>query len=143
MGQLRLRRQSGQRQVVLFRVRQASYDQHFLRRFGGVRGYSQRSKCVAPQSSVATSWPFVLIHPDHSHKYLSFAIFDSNLRISARARKARTLTRGMDQPVSSEISLTVRSSISSRVRISRAGGESCSKILVTSARAASAFSSVP
>ena len=68
------------------------------------------------------------------------AIFATIFRISARARNARTFTSGTDQPVSSAISFTERSSISSNVMTSRAGGESFSSTRSMSNFAASACS---
>ena len=65
---------------------------------------------------------------------------DKNRRISARARKARTLTSGPDQPVIAEISFTDRSSISSNVMISRAAGKAAPACARPTGRAASAFS---
>src|SRR5262245_23540408 len=64
----------------------------------------------------------------YGYRYLARAIFARHFRISARARKARTFTKGTDQPVSFEISFTDFSSISNSVITSRAAGESCERI---------------
>ncbi len=64
-------------------------------------------------------------------------------RISARARKARTLTSGTDQPVNPAISFTERSSISSIVMTRRAGGESIARTRSINCRAAPASSQWP
>src|SRR6266567_3835745 len=74
------------------------------------------------------------------YRYFSLAMLARIFRISARARKARTFTSGTDQPVSREISLTGRSSISSKVITRRAAGESCSSTRSINCRAASACS---
>src|SRR5438045_3545438 len=49
------------------------------------------------------------------YRYFSRPILARHFRISARARKARTLTSETDQPVSCAISFTDLSSISSNV----------------------------
>ena len=61
--------------------------------------------------------------PGYIHKYFSLLILASIFFISARARKARTLTSGTDQPVNSAISFTERSSISNSVMTSCACGD--------------------
>src|ERR1039458_1781370 len=75
------------------------------------------------------------------YMYFALVIFASIFRISARARKARTLTRGTDQPVIAAISLTGRSSISSKVMTSRAEGERRVRMRWINCRPASACSS--
>jgi hypothetical protein len=59
------------------------------------------------------------------YRYFSRAMRSKHLRISARARKARTFTSDTDRPVSCTISFTERSSIFSSVKTRRAAGESC------------------
>src|SRR5882672_10437448 len=74
------------------------------------------------------------------YKYFSRAILARCFRISARARKARTLTSATDHPVSSAISFTERSSISSSVMINLPAGDIWERTFSTNSLAAVADS---